>query len=286
MDFWIFSQKAMIKTRQLSNIWIETTISAVAETWERDANTDVRYLTTALLQYCTICQIVDLASIGVPGSRQPLLLNADDKSFIFSTGSFIVLAADHHEVLCRSCGREVENFKHIKLRFKILIETSESITIVQWSLVDCWHRSICWDPKPFVDNVQFVGPKLLKPRWQIRLSSKCPLSPQTSFTDRFVNAAINLFTFFKCFLLFQNLTLFGSTVRLPVEKLRNPAGAVLLHLHLLPFTIYLFSIQVLSLRWSPLRELAALGLEPGPLRPPGIQATSGRPASAQSAGIT
>ena len=98
---------------------------------ERDANTDVRYLTTAELQYCTICQIVDLASIGVPGSRQPLLLNADDKSFIFSTGSFIVLAADHHEVLCRSCGREVENFKHIKLRFKILIETSESITIVQ-----------------------------------------------------------------------------------------------------------------------------------------------------------
>merc|ERR1712037_507902 len=39
-----------------------------------------------------------------------------------------------------------------------------------------------------------------------------------------------------------------------------------------------------SSRWSPLRELAALGLEPGPLRPPGIQATSGRPASAQSAG--
>ena len=33
--------------------------------------------------------------------------DADDKGFIFSTGSFIVLAADRHEVLCRSCGREV-----------------------------------------------------------------------------------------------------------------------------------------------------------------------------------
>ena len=33
--------------------------------------------------------------------------DAGDKGFIFSTGSFIVLAADRHEVLCRSCGREV-----------------------------------------------------------------------------------------------------------------------------------------------------------------------------------
>jgi len=107
----------------------------------------VRYLTTALLQYCTICQIVDLASIGVPGSQQPLLLNADDKSFIFSTGSFIVLAADHHEVLCRSCGREVADPAFLKVS---------------------------------------------------------PLSPD--------------------FLQRQNLTLFGSAVRLPVEKLRNPAG--------------------------------------------------------------
>ena len=194
----------------------------------------------SLLQYCTICQIVDLASIGVPGSRQPLLLNADDKSFIFSTGSFIVLAADHHEVLCRSCGREVENFKHIKLRFKILIETSESITIVQWSLVDCWHRSICWDPKPFVDNVQFVGPKLLKPRWQIRLSSKCPLSPQTSFTDRFVNAAINLFTFFKCFFAVSELDIIWVDCEIARGKVEKSSRCSSSPLALLSFTFYRF----------------------------------------------
>ena len=35
----------------------------------------------------------------------------DDKSFKISAGSFIVLAADQHEVLCRSCGREVGNFE-------------------------------------------------------------------------------------------------------------------------------------------------------------------------------
>ena len=58
---------------------------------------------------CVISPLHDLAWIWVTGSQQDLLLNADDKSFIFSTGSFIVLAADHHEVLCRSCGREVKN---------------------------------------------------------------------------------------------------------------------------------------------------------------------------------
>jgi len=62
-------------------------------------------------------------------------------------GSFIVLAADQHEVLCRSCGGEV------------------------------------------------ADPTFL------RVS---PLSPD--------------------FLQRQNLTLFGSAKRLPVEKLRNPAG--------------------------------------------------------------
>ena len=41
-----------------------------------------------------------------------LLTNIDDdKSFKISAGSFIVLAADQHEVLCRSCGREVGNFE-------------------------------------------------------------------------------------------------------------------------------------------------------------------------------
>ena len=43
---------------------------------------------------------------------QQLLTNVDeDKSFKISAGSFIVLAADQHEVLCRSCGREVGNFE-------------------------------------------------------------------------------------------------------------------------------------------------------------------------------
>ena len=41
-----------------------------------------------------------------------LLTNVDDdKSFKTSAGSFIALAADQHEVLCRSCGREVGNFE-------------------------------------------------------------------------------------------------------------------------------------------------------------------------------
>ena len=41
--------------------------------------------------------------------------DADDKSFIRSTGSFIVRAAHHqHEVLCRSCGREVKTRHPIK----------------------------------------------------------------------------------------------------------------------------------------------------------------------------
>ena len=66
---------------------------------------------------------------------------------------------------------------------------------------------------------------LWKSRWQIPLSSKCPLFPQTSSKDRFATVAIC--SFVECLLLFQNLTLFGSTVRLPVEKLRNPAGALL-----------------------------------------------------------
>ena len=52
------------------------------------------------------------------------------------------------------------------------------------------------------------------------------------------------------------------------------------------FELTHFWIQVLSLRWSPLREQAVLGLDPGPLRLPGIQDTSGRLASAQSAGRT
>ena len=43
---------------------------------------------------------------------QQLLMNVDeDKSFKISAGSFIALAADQHEVLCRSCGREVGNFE-------------------------------------------------------------------------------------------------------------------------------------------------------------------------------
>ena len=43
---------------------------------------------------------------------QQLLMNVDeDKSFKISAGSFIVLVADQHEVLCRSCGREVGNFE-------------------------------------------------------------------------------------------------------------------------------------------------------------------------------
>ena len=50
-----------------------------------------------------------LASIRVAGLTTgfaaELLM---EKSFIFSTGSFFVLAADHHEVLCRSCGKEVK----------------------------------------------------------------------------------------------------------------------------------------------------------------------------------
>jgi len=62
-------------------------------------------------------------------------------------GSFIALAADQHEVLCRSCGREVADPTYLRVS---------------------------------------------------------PLSPD--------------------FLQRQNLTLFGSAKRLPVEKLRNPAG--------------------------------------------------------------
>ena len=43
---------------------------------------------------------------------QLMLTNVDeDKSFKISAGSFIALAADQHEVLCRSCGREVGNFE-------------------------------------------------------------------------------------------------------------------------------------------------------------------------------
>jgi len=69
-------------------------------------------------------------------------------AFIILAGSFIVRAAHHnHEVLCRSCGREVADPAFLKVS---------------------------------------------------------PLSPD--------------------FLQRQNLTLFGSATRLPVEKLRNPAG--------------------------------------------------------------
>ena len=53
-----------------------------------------------------------LQEVSLPLQQlQQLLMNVDEaKSFKISAGSFIVLAADQHEVLCRSCGREVGNF--------------------------------------------------------------------------------------------------------------------------------------------------------------------------------
>jgi len=54
-----------------------------------------------------------LQEVSLPLQQlQQLLMNVDeDKSFKISAGSFIALAADQHEVLCRSCGREVGNFE-------------------------------------------------------------------------------------------------------------------------------------------------------------------------------
>ena len=110
-----------------------------------------------------------------------------------------------------------------------------------------------------------------------------PLSPDFLQRQVCLTFVLSSFNITSGFFLFQNLTLFGSATRLPVEKLRNPAGAFILLSDFYQLT-NIFWMQVLSLRWSPLRKPAVLGLDPGPPRLPGIQATSGRPASAQSAG--
>ena len=133
----------------------------------------------------------------------------------------------------------------------------------------CWQRSICW-PETF--KTQVADPAFLK---------VSPLSPD--FLHRQVCECSNKFVhffqmFFCCFRTWHYL---GRLWDCPwksweIQQVQFFSTCT--------FIFYL--LQVLSLRWSPLRELAALGLEPGPLRPPGIQATSGRPASAQSAGIT
>ena len=133
----------------------------------------------------------------------------------------------------------------------------------------CWQRSICW-PETF--KTQVADPAFLK---------VSPLSPD--FLHRQVCECSNKFVhFFQMFFAVSELDIIWvdcEIARGKVEKSSRCSSSPLA-----PFPH--FSTQVLSLRWSPLRELAALGLEPGPLRPPGIQATSGRPASAQSAGIT
>ena len=51
-----------------------------------------------------------------------------------------------------------------------------------------------------------------------------PLSPDFLQRQVLHLSLTPLCQFAWCFLLFQNLTLFGSAKRLPVEKLRNPAG--------------------------------------------------------------